>query len=291
LLREDRPAVRVACIDIGSNTTRLLVCEAAEGGGLRPVAGAREFTRGLDPVALGDVVRRQLAAAQRAGTQALRVVGTAALRSDRGAYEHLRRTLDVEVELLEAGAEARLAFAGATRHRPVGGRDAVVAVVDVGGGSTELAVGRPGDGPPAAASVPLGSAVLTEAHLRGDPPTAAQLHAARLVAAEALRELRPAGGVTVALAAGGSATTLGRLVGSDLRPARLERALRDLVSAPAGEVAARHDLDPRRVALLPAGLLLLAAAGEVLDVPLRLGAGGLREGVCLDLLARTRQIG
>lgn len=273
--------MRVACVDIGSNTTRLLVCEGGAGGALRPVTGAREFTRGLGPGALVAVAREQLEQARRAGARRVRVVGTAALRADRPTYERLRRELDAEVELLEPGAEARLAFAGATRGRGSGR----VAVVDVGGGSTELAVGVPGEGVDEWASVPMGSAVLAEAHLAAtDPPGAGELEAARTAAREALRELTPSRPPDAALAAGGSATTLGRLVGSELTDERLGSALEQLVAGPSAAVAERLDIDPRRARILPAGLLLLAAVGEVVGVPLRLGAGGLREGVCLQLL-------
>ncbi len=75
-------------------------------------------------------------------------------------------------------------------------------------------------------------------------------------------------------------------MGPDLTAEALDRALELLAAAPAQAIAARHNLDPRRARVLPAGLLVLRAAQEALGTPLRLGAGGLREGVVLDLLAR-----
>ncbi len=85
------------------------------------------------------------------------------------------------------------------------------------------------------------------------------------------------------MAVGGSAASLRQLVGEELDAKSLKRALRLLTSAPAVDVARRYDLDPQRVRLMPAGLLALAAAGKVLDRPLQIGRGGLREGVLLDL--------
>ena len=64
----------------------------------------------------------------------------------------------------------------------------------------------------------------------------------------------------------------------------LERAVRVLTGAPAAEVAKRFELDQRRVAILPAGVLILEKLSEVLGQPLQIGKGGLREGVILDLL-------
>jgi exopolyphosphatase/guanosine-5'-triphosphate,3'-diphosphate pyrophosphatase len=89
--------------------------------------------------------------------------------------------------------------------------------------------------------------------------------------------------VRTAVAVGGSAASLRRLVGAVLEPETLQRALRVLSEAPAAEVARRFDLDAERVKLLPAGILALDAAAQVLGQPLWIGRGGLREGVLLDL--------
>ena len=76
-----------------------------------------------------------------------------------------------------------------------------------------------------------------------------------------------------------------RLVGPVLDVAAVERALGVLTSAPAAEVARLHDLAPERTQLLPAGILVLGAAADRLGRPLRIGRGGLREGVILELAA------
>ena len=88
-----------------------------------------------------------------------------------------------------------------------------------------------------------------------------------------------------AVAVGGSATSLRTLVGAVLEYETLERAVRVLAGDPIADVAKRFELDPRRVAILPAGVLLLEKLSDLLGQPLQIGKGGLREGVILDLLS------
>ena len=92
--------------------------------------------------------------------------------------------------------------------------------------------------------------------------------------------------MTSAVAVGGSATSLARIAGEILDAAALRRALDLLVSAPAEVIAARHGIEAVRARLLPAGLLVLAGVAEVFGVALRVGAGGIREGVLLEAAAR-----
>jgi exopolyphosphatase/guanosine-5'-triphosphate,3'-diphosphate pyrophosphatase len=83
---------------------------------------------------------------------------------------------------------------------------------------------------------------------------------------------------------GGTATSLRRLVGAELAHETLERGIRVLSVTPIDQVAARFELDPERVRLLPAGILVLEALSDKLGLPLRIARGGLREGVILELL-------
>jgi exopolyphosphatase/guanosine-5'-triphosphate,3'-diphosphate pyrophosphatase len=91
-----------------------------------------------------------------------------------------------------------------------------------------------------------------------------------------------------AVAVGGSAASLRRLVGDVLEPETLQRALRVLSEAPAQDVARRFGLETERVKLLPAGILALDAAAHALGRPLQIGRGGLREGVLLDIAFTSR---
>jgi exopolyphosphatase/guanosine-5'-triphosphate,3'-diphosphate pyrophosphatase len=286
--------VLCGCIDIGSNTTRLLVADA-EGGRLREVLQDRAYTRigaagelSRERIAeIAAAVAAQVRAAAACGCGPLRAVGTAALRDAANRDEliaAIEREAGIAVDVLSGEEEARLAFAGATRtlgEVPAG----QVGVVDVGGGSTEVVVGTAGTGVSWCASLRVGSGQLAAAELRSDPPAAGELDRVRERVRAAFAGLDPPH-PAVAYAVGGSAGSLRRLAGPVLDAASLERGLRVLSSTPAAAVAGRLGLDVERVRLLPAGMLILEQAGRALGVPLRIGRGGLREGVILEELAR-----
>ncbi len=284
-----------ACIDIGTNTTRVLVADARDGR-LEEVLQQKAMTRlgrGLkaggalseDKIAeTARVVEAQRALARRLGAEQIRTVATAVIRKAANKHEFCRAVGDVCV--LDGEEEARLAFLGATRTlgTPLPGR---VGVVDVGGGSTEIAVGTVAGGVEWSASFDVGSGFLADSYLHTDPPSVAELQAVRAHAAGVLEGVQPPP-VDHAVAVGGSAASLRRLVGAVLEPETLQRALRVLSDAPAVEVARRFDLEPERVKLLPAGILALDAASHVLGRPLQIGRGGLREGVLLDIAFTSR---
>jgi exopolyphosphatase/guanosine-5'-triphosphate,3'-diphosphate pyrophosphatase len=250
------------------------------GKGLKP---GDEIPRDkIEEVAAVVASHRELA--ERAGARPVRTVATAAIRCAANRDEFVEVVGErggVEVTILDGEEEARLAFLGATRTlgRPL---DGVIGVVDVGGGSTELAVGRVDDGVTWWTSFRLGSGQLADDHLRSDPPTGAELRAMRDHAAAVVAQVNaPRTGAAVAV--GGSAASLRRLVGPVLEPATMERALGVLTRAPATEVARQFALDPERVRLMPAGLIALEAAASCFGCALTIGRGGLREGVLLEL--------
>jgi exopolyphosphatase/guanosine-5'-triphosphate,3'-diphosphate pyrophosphatase len=283
-----------ACIDIGSNTTRVLVA-GVEDGQLREVVQRREFTRIGKGLKGGEIPREKIAevarvvAQQRAiveelGCVALRVVATAAIRGAANAGEFtavLRADGGVDVEVLDGPEEARLAFLGATRTlgEPLPGS---IGVVDVGGGSTELAIGTLAGGATWSESFRVGSGLLTDGYRRSDPPSAAELNAMR-EHAHGVFEGLALPPVDAAVAVGGSAASLRRLVGSVLDADSLQHALQVLAAEPADAVAERFSINRERVLLMPAGLTVLDAAAAALGHPLRIGRGGLREGVILEL--------
>jgi exopolyphosphatase/guanosine-5'-triphosphate,3'-diphosphate pyrophosphatase len=290
----------LAVIDIGTNTTRLLVAERS-GSGLRVLLEQRVFTRvrrAQDPdgtirpaklAELVDVIASQARVAREIGAARVIAVGTAAIRAapNRGELVGaVARAADLELTVLSPDAEARLAFAGATGmcDTPPAGR---VAVIDLGGGSTELAVGTMAEGVRWWHSVPVGSGTLCDAHLRGDPPSADELRALVAHAAGAFADISPPR-VDRALAVGGSATSLRRLCGGEVDADSLERALRAVTAAPCAHVAAEHDLDPERVRLLPGALAVLGAASAALQAPLSVSRGGLREGIILSVMEEER---
>jgi exopolyphosphatase/guanosine-5'-triphosphate,3'-diphosphate pyrophosphatase len=259
-----------AAIDIGSNTTRVLVAEPEEGQ-LRKVMEQRAYTRiGKDVTRGGgeiseeklaeviDVVCTQVRLAQELGAEAIRIVATAAIRKAANGEEvaaEIERTAGVPVDVLSDHEEGRLAFIGATKAlgHPVEGD---VAVVDVGGGSSEVIVGTIAGGVREVRSFAIGSGALTEDVITSDPPGSGEIRKLR----ERIEEFFE--GVELeqpdqAVAVGGSATSLRRLVGSVLEYETLERGVRVLTGEPAAEVAKKFELDARRVEVLAAGILLL----------------------------------
>ena len=286
--------MRRACIDIGSNTTRLLVAECADGG-IEELHQERAFTHlalGREPddaiapyklAEVADVVAAQFETARRLGCGEVRAVATAAIRraaNGQALAAAVRQACGLEVQILTGEEEARLAFRGAARaFRHLSGGE--LGVVDGGGGSTELAVGQAPDRVRWSVSLPFGSGDLARSYLHSDPPSADELAHARGQLAAVFGDLdvpRPA----EAAAVGKSAASLARVAGRVLGSAAFARALGEVVAGPRREVAARFDLDVERVRLLPAGLLILEAVSERFGVPLVLVGGGLREGLLME---------
>ena len=288
------------CIDIGSNTTRLLVAERVDGR-LRELLRQRAFTRIGRGVRAGeaiperkirevaDVVATQVRLARELGTHTIRVVATAAIRDAANREDvalALARRAGVEVEVLSGEEEARLAFVGATRaleHPPEGD----IAVIDVGGSSSEIAIGTVAGGVRASSSFRIGSGLLADSYLHSDPPTAVELQRVRAHVADTFDGfVLPT--PELALGVGGSSTSLALLVGAVLDHETIERGLAILAGMPSDEVARAFELEAERVRLLPAGMLVLQEISDRLGRPLLIGAGGLREGVILDMAGGAR---
>ena len=188
--------------------------------------------------------------------------GTAALRGSRLARDLGRVCARIgagRLRILSPGEEAALAFLGATACEP-GELPDPVAVVDVGGGSTEVAVGTPGEPPAWWASRPVGSRRLTDRALRSDPPSRDQLAAARNAAARRFVGVEPPA-AELALAVGGGTTSLRRISGGRLDRRTIGELQERLCSAPSEDLA--RGARPR------------PAAGSA---PAR-GAGGARGGL------------
>ncbi len=290
------PGMLCAAIDIGSNTTRVLVAEPVDGQ-LKKVMEQRAYTRinkALDEdgaildqkvAEVGEIVATQVRLARELGAETIRAVATAAVReasNGTAAARQIGAAAGVEVEILSEEEEGRLSFIGATKTlgHPVSG---TVGVVDVGGGSTEVILGEVHAGAGEVRSWKVGSGALADEMISSDPPSAAEIRKVR----DRIDEIFD--GVELdhpaqAVAVGGSATSLRRLVGAVLEYETLERGVRVLCGDPAADVARRFELDPERVRILATGVLLLEKMSELLGQPLQIGKGGLREGVILDLL-------
>jgi exopolyphosphatase / guanosine-5'-triphosphate,3'-diphosphate pyrophosphatase len=290
--------MRRACIDIGSNTTRLLVADC-ERNRLVEVHQERVFTRLGGATApdgtiaesklaeVVEVVVAQLSSAHEHGAAEVQGLATAAIRRAANGptlITAIKSACGLEVEILSAEAEARLAFVGAagTLGRIPEGE---LGVVDVGGGSTELVIGTAPARVRWSTSFALGSGSLTDRCIGSDPPSADEVAHARAEVAAAVVGLEvPLPGEAVAV--GGSATSLRTVAGSRLDAESLALSLRLLATERASVIASRFAIDLERVRLLPAGLLLLEMASKLFGVALEIGCGGIREGVLLEA-ART----
>lgn len=216
---------RVAAIDCGTNSIRLLIADVDDGR-LREVDRQMRIVRlgqGVDrtgtlaaealrrtQVALADYA----AAIDAAGVQGLRMVATSATRDASNANDFramVRETLGVGPDVVSGMEEASLSFAGAVRGLPAA-FEAPYLVVDIGGGSTEFVLGT--TTPEQAISVDIGCVRLTERHLHGDPPTAAEIAAAQAdieIAVDRALTVVPAATARTLVGLAGSVTTVAAL--------------------------------------------------------------------------------
>jgi exopolyphosphatase / guanosine-5'-triphosphate,3'-diphosphate pyrophosphatase len=287
-------SVPLGVVDVGSNTVRLLV--TAHGKpvlSLRESAGLGAFIErdGIIPQAKLEEtalhVRHFVEAAAEAGAADVEVLITSPGRQAANGNElrdAIAAATTAPVSILSAQEEGRLAFLGAlgNLHMPARRR---VAVVDVGGGSSQIVVGSGREGITWSGSIDLGSRRLTSRLLARNPPTTGDLAAARvevdrLLAGLDLPEVRSA------LVVGGSARALKRLVGGRLGRGELDYALGLLQHTSAADLVDHYDVNPTRAEILPAGATILAAVQDRLDTPLRVVRTGLREGAVHELGAR-----
>jgi exopolyphosphatase/guanosine-5'-triphosphate,3'-diphosphate pyrophosphatase len=229
---------RVAAIDCGTNSLRLLIADADPASHqLTDIQRRMEIVRlgqGVDatgmlaPEALERTLRMLAEYAgeiRAAGATAVRMVATSATRDAGNAADFTRgvqETLGIAPEVISGGEEARLSFAGATAELAAAGTgpklEPPYLVVDIGGGSTEFVLGGEPDGDLAdaaaglaAISVDIGCVRLTERHLHSDPPTEAEVKGATADVDEALDDVAAAIAVPEArtlVGLAGSVTTI-----------------------------------------------------------------------------------
>ena len=186
--------------------------------------------------------------------------------------------------MLTTEEEGRLAYGGAVATAPMDLPE-TIAVCDVGGASTEIAVGSPGDVPGWVCSVDLGSVRLAtriDSARFGDD----ELGDARAETGAAFAGVEPPR-VEAALAVGGSARAARRLVGATLGADELAKALRIVQTTSSRTITRRYGVDRARVRILPTGLVILAEVQSRLGVPLHVCDGGIREGAVLAWVAEA----
>jgi exopolyphosphatase/guanosine-5'-triphosphate,3'-diphosphate pyrophosphatase len=268
--------VRVAAVDLGTNTTRLLVADV-EHGLVDDVLRAEEITRlgeSVDrrrillPTAIArvrNVLVDYRRAAEELGAERVLAVGTSAVRdADNGEafLGEVEWSYGFTTRLLSGGEEAELTFRGVASDRPLGKG---TLVVDIGGGSTDL-VTPDGDAIAWAVSTEAGSVRLTERFLASDPPTADELEAC----AAYVRGLLPAIDPTAAVGVAGTVVTAATIALGEstsvhrhrLSLASVRRVLETVASLPLAERSALAGLAPERAPVIVAGIVVLA---EILE--------------------------
>ena len=271
------PCVPVAVIDIGTNTTRLLVAEVEDGQvveldrrtlitrlGQGVDSSGRLAQEAIDRVAEAIAVYREVI--DRLGTERVVALATSAMRDAENGPEfrdYLKRRFGIEAQTISGDEEARLTFLGATSDR---NDDRESVVIDIGGGSTEYVVGRPADGPDFHVSTQMGSVRHTERYLHTDPPKPEELQQLAAAVAETVPDVS----VEHAIAVAGTATSLAAIDGADtihgyrLSLATCERIVAMLAAMPLEERRRVEGLHPDRAPTIVAGAVILTESMRAL---------------------------
>jgi exopolyphosphatase / guanosine-5'-triphosphate,3'-diphosphate pyrophosphatase len=281
--------VRVAGIDCGTNSIRLLVAEPAPGGGLLDVRREMRVVRlgqGVDrtgrlaPEALQRTraaLADYAAAIARHGAERVRMVATSATRDAENRAEFVamvHEVLGAEPEVISGTEEAELSFTGAVAGLPEVARPLLVA--DIGGGSTELVLGD-GSSPLRSSSMDVGCVRMTERHLHDDPPTSAQVAATvadlRTAIAAAGRHV-PLDAAATFVGVAGTVTTIAAIAlelprydadvihGRVITAAQVHEVTERLLAMTHDERAALPVMHPGRVDVIGGGALVLRCLVE-----------------------------
>ncbi len=275
---------RVAAVDCGTNSLRLLIADVdVTGGVLTDVDRRMEVVRlgqGVDATGRFDpqALERTLSVAadyadrcRDAGVEAVRFVATSATRdaADRDVFiGGIRERFGVDPEVISGDAEARLSFDGATRGLNGVGEDTTVLVVDIGGGSTEFVLGSRRDGVHRAVSVDMGCVRLHERHSGAGSWSATDADGDVLAGVEAAASAVDWRRVGALVGVAGTVTTVtahalgltrydpGCIHGADLSLAEVVGACSDLLSMSLPERRALPYMHPGRADVIDAGALV-----------------------------------
>ncbi|WP_457254100.1 Ppx/GppA phosphatase family protein [Pedococcus sp. P5_B7] len=304
--------MRLGVIDVGSNTVHLLVVDAHRGAQPLPATSHKIELRLSEHVSdAGDIaetgeaaltgfIHECLAVAEDQGVEEVMAFVTSAIREAPNGEEVLARVraaTGVALQVLSGEDEARLTFLAARRW--FGWSSGTLLVVDIGGGSLELAAGMDEE-PDAAVSLPLGAGRLTRDLLPGDPPGADVVREARRVIrqrlAAAMRPLAKAGTADRAVGTSKTMRSLARVTGAapssdgpyaarSLERVALASLVSDLGSMTSRQRTGLSGVSASRSHQLLAGALVAEAAMDLLDLDrLEICPWALREGVILSRL-------
>ena len=304
--------MRLGVIDVGSNTVHLLVVDAHRGAQPLPSTSHKIELRLSEHVTedgriddsgaadLAAFINECLTVAEDQGVEELVAFATSAVREAPNGDEVLARVraeTGVDLQVLHGTDEARLTFLAARRW--FGWSSGTLLVVDIGGGSLELAAGMDEE-PDAAVSLPLGAGRLTRDLLQGDPPAQEAVRAARRVIRAAIAsEVRPITKVgqvdravgtsktmrSLARIAGAAPSSEGPYAGRVLERSSLGDVVQLLSRTTAAERVALPGVSASRARQLLAGAIVAEAAMDLLGVDrLDICPWALREGLILQRL-------
>ncbi len=305
------PRERLAAIDVGSNSIRLLVADYDPVAGLSIVDEVKEQPRlsaGMATTGLlsdaaieraYQALRRMREVCDRRSVRRIAAVATAAVREAENGPDFVRlvrEELDIPLRIIDAETEANFSYRSVAHHFPLAGGRTVVA--DIGGGSLEL-IGAVDGLVEQSLSLPFGAVRLTELHLTGERDTRREVAALREYLRRQFRRklpLRDWASPTV-IGSGGTFTSLGRMAlvrrglsasdqvhGVNIPPAELEHLLEWLTSMSSEQRKNVAGLNPQRADIILAGLAVTAELLNRFDSrQLTVSAYGLREGLLLEM--------
>lgn len=304
--------MRIGVLDIGSNTVHLLIVDAHHGAAPIPASKLKiplRLAEHLTPSGdvdesavrtLVDFVNEGQRLAEDKGATQVMAFATSAIRdagNGIGVLTRVQEETGLTLEVLSGEDEARMTFLAVRRW--FGWSTGRLLVMDIGGGSLELATGVDEE-PDVAVSVPLGAGRLTRSHLAGDPPSADEVREARRYArrtiADVVGKLRRAGEPSIAVGSSKTFKQLARIAGAApssegiyVRRSLTLDSLHDLVprlaKMKARERAALQGVSEGRSGQLLAGALVAEAAMELLEIDeLAICPWALREGVILHYM-------
>jgi len=306
---------RYATIDVGTNTVRLLLADAEDDTTYRVVFEEQVITRlgerlqetgTLSPAAMERTIRvlqRFAETAKDHRVEEILAVTTSAAREAKNRAEFLDRArgeAGIDLVVISGEVEATLTALGVAHA--LGLDHATMLIVDIGGGSTEFTAFEQGR-VTGSVSLPIGVVKLTEAHLKGDPPSREELQSATTSIRQTIRQVPASLNIPAAVlvATAGTPTTLAaidlrmttydgdRVTGHRLSRKRIQELLDRLCSLPLRRRREIVGLEPTRADVIVAGTLLTREILELFSFDeLTVSDGGLREGVLLHHLAYRR---
>lgn len=300
----------VAAIDIGTNTTNLLIVDLAGEEILRHTMPTRlgtglDASNRFDPTAVARTLDCLTTYGQTLSKHRVRAIRSVATSASRRALDFVdfasaaREVLGHDVDLIDGAEEGRLSFLGALDR--VGHEPFDNLVIDIGGGSTEIAVGS--ESPTAVRSLEVGAVRLTEVYLHSDPPLPEELVNAiadvQDLVADACREVPAFARASRIIGCSGTIRTIAAVElgtskvpnGFVLSRTAAEEVFRTLATESLADRVHNPGLPPRRADIIVAGCCILVGILRTLEIDsVVVSAGNILDGICRELRTEENQL-